>query len=180
MKMKMTMNRSLLAAACAAALLAGCASGVKLDNPSDVPVETRNTAPEPATNANADANTITFAPGVIGTIPNSVTVGLPIMNPVTIVGPGAQILAVAGKTGTRVFTVTGANVRISGLTIKDATSGFNGGGISNSGQLTLSPLASGIAWAIFGEAGLPTDGSAVPQFGQREAGWTIDSRSGSR
>ena len=91
-----------------------------------------------AANANADANTITFAPGVIGTIPNSVTVGLAITNPVTIVGPGAQILAVAGKTGTRVFNVTGANVRISGLTMKDATSGFNGGGITNSGQLTLS------------------------------------------
>ena len=37
-----------------AALLAGCASGVKLDKPGDVPVETRNTAPTP--NAGADAN----------------------------------------------------------------------------------------------------------------------------
>jgi peptidoglycan-associated lipoprotein len=48
------LTRSALAAAlAAAALLAGCASGVKLDKPADVPVETRNTAP---TDANANAN----------------------------------------------------------------------------------------------------------------------------
>jgi peptidoglycan-associated lipoprotein len=39
-----------------AALLAGCASDVKLDKPGDVPVETRNTAPTPnAADANANA-----------------------------------------------------------------------------------------------------------------------------
>jgi peptidoglycan-associated lipoprotein len=44
---------TLLSIACAAALLAGCASGVKLDKPSDVPVETRNATP--STDANAKA-----------------------------------------------------------------------------------------------------------------------------
>jgi peptidoglycan-associated lipoprotein len=39
-----------------AALLAGCASDVKLDKPGDVPVETRNTAPTPKPGADANAN----------------------------------------------------------------------------------------------------------------------------
>ena len=42
---------TLAVALATAALLAGCASGVKLDKPGDVPVETRNTGP-----AGADAN----------------------------------------------------------------------------------------------------------------------------
>src|SRR2546428_12926716 len=47
---------------------------------------------------------------------------------------------------------------------------LSGGATWSSGQLTLNPLASGFAWAIFGEAGLPTDGSAVPQFATGDSG----------
>jgi peptidoglycan-associated lipoprotein len=55
MNLSYSLRTSLLPLACAAALLAGCASPVKLDNPSDVPVETRNTAPGANPNANANA-----------------------------------------------------------------------------------------------------------------------------
>lgn len=48
--------RTPFALAALLALLAGCASPVKLDNPNDVPVETRSTAPAPGTGAAAGAN----------------------------------------------------------------------------------------------------------------------------
>jgi peptidoglycan-associated lipoprotein len=51
-----TTRLTLAAALATAALLAGCASGVKLDKPGDVPVETRNTAPTPKPGADANAN----------------------------------------------------------------------------------------------------------------------------
>jgi peptidoglycan-associated lipoprotein len=50
-----TARLSVAAMLAMAALLAGCASDVKLDKPGDVPVETRNTAPTPGADANAKA-----------------------------------------------------------------------------------------------------------------------------
>jgi peptidoglycan-associated lipoprotein len=50
-----TARLSVAATLAMAALLAGCASDVKLDKPGDVPVETRNTAPTPGADANAKA-----------------------------------------------------------------------------------------------------------------------------
>ncbi|MGI9087348.1 MAG: choice-of-anchor Q domain-containing protein [Chthoniobacterales bacterium] len=98
-----------------------------------------------ATNANADANTINFAPGVTGTILNTlVPGGLNITNPVTINGPGAPLLTISGNNAARIFNVAiGATATISGLsldygdTIAPGLSDNSGGAIENFGTLTL-------------------------------------------
>jgi len=82
--------------------------------------------------------------GVTGTI--TLTTGpLSIATGLTILGPGAQHLAIDGGHASRVFTIgdatTGAftpiDVTISGLTIRNGSS-HTGGGILNGGRLTLS------------------------------------------
>jgi hypothetical protein len=86
-------------------------------------------------------DTITFAPGVTGTI--TLVSALPdLSHTLTIDGPGPSALTVARSTapGTPdfgIFTVpTGADVTISGLTISGGLA-FSGGGISNAGTLTV-------------------------------------------
>ncbi|MDQ6626200.1 MAG: hypothetical protein M3Y69_08715, partial [Verrucomicrobiota bacterium] len=96
-----------------------------------------------ASNASSDANTINFAPIVLGAIAPELftTAGLSITNPVTINGPGARILAIDGKNQSRGFNIAaGATVTISGLTLKNCNSGsgVSGGAIQNAGTLTLS------------------------------------------
>jgi hypothetical protein len=69
---------------------------------------------------------------------------LTITKSLTISGPGASDLAVSGNKTSQVFVVnSGATVTISGLTIENgvATSGAGGGGISNSGMLTVTNSA---------------------------------------
>ena len=101
-----------------------------------------------ASNADASANTITFAPGVSGTIINSTRPGRPITHPLTIIGPGARTLTIDGKGKARIFDVrAGAgSVTISGLTLangKALTAGGStfptgsGGAILNAASLTL-------------------------------------------
>jgi fibronectin-binding autotransporter adhesin len=101
-----------------------------------------------ASNANASANTITFAPGVAGTIINSSRFGRPITHPLTIIGPGARTLGIDGKGNARIFDVrAGAgSVIISGLTLANGKAtvlggstfpiGY-GGAILNAASLTL-------------------------------------------
>lgn len=88
-----------------------------------------------AANFDADASTITFAPGLAGLIfygPYNIT------KPVTIIGPGARVLSVGNGTISRVFAVNSANVVITGLTITEGSEyDSNGGAIANYGQLTL-------------------------------------------
>ena len=90
-----------------------------------------------AANANADANTITFASGVTGTIfifPFTIT------NPLTITGPGARLLTISADTflGGRIFQVISSNIVITGLTITNGiVFNTNGGAISNLGGLTM-------------------------------------------
>ena len=91
------------------------------------------------TQATSGADTITFA--VTGTV--NLTGPLPDLTvSVNIEGPGADLLTVRRDTGGfyRIFTVgTGATVSISGLTISNGSlGGSGGGGILNSGTLTLS------------------------------------------
>ena len=88
-----------------------------------------------AANANADANTINFIPGLTGTIFNTLsTFGLNIASPVTINGPGASLLTISGNNALPVFDVGTGVVKLSGLTIANG----NGGGIVNSsGNLTV-------------------------------------------
>ena len=83
-------------------------------------------------------DTITFAPAVTGTI--TLLSPLPdLSTDIILSGPGASALTVArsGAVGT-LFTVAGGVevVSISGLTITGGSAG-DGGGISNSGTLTL-------------------------------------------
>jgi hypothetical protein len=85
-------------------------------------------------------NLIAFDPSVTGTI--TLNSSLPtIQKPVTISGPGSNVLAVSGGTGVarRVFSVwAGAPVEIDGLEIEQGVSTTSGGGISNlNSTLTL-------------------------------------------
>lgn len=102
-----------------------------------------------AANANSDANTITFAPGVSGTILNTlVNTGLNITSPVTITGPGARKLAISGdypNAGARIFNIAASagNVQLSGLSFANAYAVSNayaslGGAIYNAAFLTVS------------------------------------------
>ena len=91
-------------------------------------------------NAAAGADTITFT--VTGTI--NLASALPaIAQDVTITGPGATAMTVRRNTGGnyRIFQVNAATtVTISGLTITNGNEAF-GGGISNSGNLTVTQCA---------------------------------------
>jgi hypothetical protein len=107
-----------------------------------------------AANAAADADTINFAAGLSGTIilslagPDDSNAGgdLDILNPVSIRGPGANLLTVRQTApNERVFDVqppTGAAVAISGLTITGGHSVFDGGGVQlvTGAALTLSAV----------------------------------------
>lgn len=57
---------------------------------------------------------------------------------ITIDGPGASSLAVSGNNSTSVFQIdSGTTVAVSDLTISDGSAADNGGGIDNSGALTI-------------------------------------------
>ena len=130
-------------------------------------------------NASPGANTITFAPGLSGTI--TLTTGqLEIAGDLTIVGPGAGSLTVSGNNQSRVFQIdAGAAVSISGLTItgghapngaSPGAAGANGGGIYSLGSLTLAAdvitgnAAGAGAPGLAGGPGGPTPGG-VPGTG---------------
>lgn len=89
-------------------------------------------------NAAPRGDTIVFGPRVRGTI--TLTSGdLYVYKNLKIRGPGADKLAINGNNNDRVFSIDdGKTVLISGLTISEGSSGFGGGGgINNSGNLTL-------------------------------------------
>nr|MBA2271624.1 hypothetical protein [Chthoniobacterales bacterium] len=120
-----------------------------------------------AANAGADANTITFAPGLSGVIRNTlVPGGLNIIQPLTINGPGARTLTVSGNDATRIFNLAkGISATISGLTLtggRASGSTFpanSGAAITNAGALTLTECtvagntASGHGGAIYNNGG---------------------------
>jgi hypothetical protein len=90
---------------------------------------------------------------------------LVITNSVTIMGPGARVLAVSGNSATAVFFVSAGPSTISGLTIRDGlvTSPpgalLGGAGITNSANLTLSDCAV-IANQAFGLDNTVNNGNA--------------------
>ena len=92
--------------------------------------------------ADPDADTIGFAGGLTGTV--TLDSALPdLATPMTIAGPGADALTVAGGPGFthRIFTVdAGASVAISGLTVTGGLA-MQGGGIFNAGTLDLTGVA---------------------------------------
>src|SRR6516225_5178402 len=85
-----------------------------------------------------DGGTVHFRSGLTGTI--TLTSGeLLIAKDLTIVGPGADVIAVSGNHAGRVIGIDATvAVAISGLSIADGNAGYsNGGGITNAGTLTL-------------------------------------------
>ena len=85
-----------------------------------------------------DVNTITFAPGVSGTVTLE-SGALDIISPVVLIGPGATNLTIDGSFSDRVFFVhSGISAVITGVTISNGMND-NGGGIYNDhGFLTVS------------------------------------------
>jgi hypothetical protein len=97
--------------------------------------------------------TVDFQAGLSGTI--TLTSGeLAINKDLTIAGPGANVITVSGNSASRVFEIAATyTVGISGLTIADGSvvNGDNGGGILNSGTLTVSAstISNNSAMGIF-------------------------------
>src|ERR1700761_5356507 len=102
-------------------------------------------------------DTITF--DIAGVLTNSSS-DLIISNDVSIIGPGPDVLALAGNTNKppRFFTVSaGTTVNLSGLTLRDSYAGqfSNGGGILNGGNLSVTNCVfarckSGIGYLVTG------------------------------
>lgn len=111
--------------------------------------------------------TVTFAPGLEGLI--VLNSELAMNKNLSITGPGATVLAVSGGNSNRVFNISGGNVKISGLTIRDGVvvgvaSGSDaiGGGIFNAGNLSLSDCAvvANLAHANQGANGINANGGS--------------------
>jgi hypothetical protein len=119
-----------------------------------------------ANQPNTGDDTITFAPGLTGTI--TLDSALPDLSDPTgridIQGPGAASLTVArssdpGTPGFRIFTVdAGANVTLDGLTIAGG-SADEGGGIYNAGTLTIDSCTLGGNSARYEGGGISNYGS---------------------
>ena len=82
-------------------------------------------------NSLGGSNTITFAPGLSGTIKLTSNLSSITGGNLTIQGPGAGVLTVSGGNLYSLFDFSGGNTyAISGLTITGGTTGGNGGGVS--------------------------------------------------
>ena len=79
---------------------------------------------------------------------------LMIEKPLSISGPGADLLAISGNDDHRVFGINADGVTLHGLTIRDGYSSGDGGGIYNSGILTLTHIALTENYAILSGGGL--------------------------
>jgi CSLREA domain-containing protein len=122
-----------------------------------------------AANAAPGGNTISFAPGITGTIQLG-SVLPSVSGNLAVQGPGANLLTVRRNTGAdyRIFTITngtsiGPVVSLAGLTINNgkapAPASLNGGGILNDhGDLTLTNCVVSGNVATNG-AGIHTDGT---------------------
>jgi CSLREA domain-containing protein len=87
-------------------------------------------------------DTIQFAPGLNGQTITLTQGELDITRSVAINGPGAGRLAVSGNHESGVFNISAATVSLSGLTIANGNSGFEGGGIAaNASTLVLTNCA---------------------------------------
>ncbi|HNT78296.1 MAG TPA: choice-of-anchor D domain-containing protein, partial [Anaerolineae bacterium] len=137
-----------------------------------------------AANSNPGHDTITFIPGLSGVI--TPTDSLTITDDVTIIGPGAEQLAVSGNNAYRVFYIgSGVAVTMTELTVRDgrATDGHianyaEGGGIWSAGALHLDGvwLVNNTANPGFGRGGglYVHDGSVTisgTQMFNNEASW---------
>ncbi|HQU43447.1 MAG TPA: choice-of-anchor Q domain-containing protein, partial [Pirellulales bacterium] len=132
----------------------GPQASIVVNTLADAHADGYTTLREAITQADAEpypgGTTITFAPGLTGTI--TLTQGeLPITQAMTITGPGASVLAVSGNNQSRIFDVNDGNatpdinVAITGLTLTDGNvAGLdNGGAIYNAENLALSGDSTG-------------------------------------
>jgi hypothetical protein len=130
---------------------------------------------------NTPANgTVDFQPGLTGTITLSMASGtLDIAKNLTIVGPGASILAVSGGNDVQIFTIEpGSTVTISGLSIRNGE-GALGAGIYNAGNLTLadSMLSNGTT-SLAGGGGAIFNTGTMTVTGSTLSGNTTDGNGG--
>src|SRR5262249_33225356 len=115
--------------------------------------------------AAGNGDTINFAPSLEGQTIALTSGQLNVSQNITITGLGAKELTVSGSGARRVFAVSGGvTASISGLTIANGLAD-QGGGVSNSGTLSLSHVAlmnnealgdsafSGVGGGIFNNAG---------------------------
>ena len=105
-------------------------------------------------NARPGAQTITFAPNVAGAI--TLQLGELVINgDVTIIGPGATVLAVSGNNSSRVLQVVDGSVQIIGLTIA------NGRVVGQAGAPASAPGGFGLS------GGVASGGASTMTFSQR-------------
>ena len=123
---------------------------------------------------------INFAQGLSGTIAMSPVSAVEPTGQVNIIGPGANVLTIAGDGTDPVFVVTGQS-NISGLTITGgANPGGTGGGVLDSGNLTLSNVlvtgnaaasgSGGGIWVNASPASLTLNNSTVANNNASEGG----------
>jgi hypothetical protein len=129
------------AAVLAVANYASVLATFSVTNTSDAGVGSLRAAINQANTA-AGADVINFTGSIFkDAIPDQITLTsgqLTISSDITITGTGASKLSISGNNNSRVFGITSGNVTISGLLITQGNaSGNSGGGISNSGTLTL-------------------------------------------
>jgi hypothetical protein len=105
----------------------------------------------------APGDTIRFAPGLTGTITNVSTVWT-FTRSVTVLGPGAGLLALSGGTLRPLFVVQNGEVRISDLTLRNGVSGGSGPMVSDDtlrlARCSVLSNQGGAAGAILATAGV--------------------------
>ena len=117
-------------------------------------------------NADADANTVAFAPALSGGTVTLTAGELALTADVTLAGPGAFSLAIDGGGSSRLFRVAaGVTAGISGLSLTGGratgSSGTRGGAVLNAGTLTLADLSVRGNRADAGGAVYAEDGAAT-------------------
>ena len=106
-------------------------------------------------NANPGDDTITFQPGLSGTL--TLTGELSITSNITIVGTGANNLIINGNDAVRVFKIAAnSNAAISGITVRSGKVEGSGAGILNAGTLGLTNVVVSDNTALYSAA---ADGS---------------------
>jgi fibronectin-binding autotransporter adhesin len=115
------------------------------------------------TNAAPGADTITFAPAVIGTITLLPAVGgqLNVTDTTTITGPGARVLAISGNTQTRILQISASTV-VSGLTLRDGFPAATTAGGSVFGGAVLSQALTTFRDCTFKDNRAVGDGGVSP------------------
>jgi hypothetical protein len=125
-------------------------------------------------NPNPAGSLIEFSPPFFST-PQTITLTSTLnlsgtAGPITITGPGANLLTVSGNKAVEVFDVnSGVTASLSGLTISNGLSSHNGGGIHNDGALTLLNSAVTNNEGIYGASLAPVSGGGV----QNDSSMTI-------